>query len=63
VVRLGVVTDTHIPDRMRHLPQAALDRLAGVDAILHAGDVSTRGVCWRRWAKLRRYTRWAATAT
>jgi putative phosphoesterase len=44
VVRLGVVTDTHIPDRMRQLPPAALERLAGVDAILHAGDVSTRGV-------------------
>ncbi|MEP7358969.1 MAG: metallophosphoesterase [Anaerolineales bacterium] len=44
MVRLGVVTDSHIPDRMWRLPAAALERLAGVDAILHAGDVSTRGV-------------------
>jgi putative phosphoesterase len=44
VVRLGVVTDSHIPDRMRRLPTAVLDRLAGVDAILHAGDVSIRSV-------------------
>jgi putative phosphoesterase len=44
MVRLGVVTDSHIPDRMRHLPPAALERLAGVDAILHAGDVSIRSV-------------------
>lgn len=29
---------------MRALPQAALDALAGVDAILHAGDVCVRSV-------------------
>lgn len=36
---IGLLSDTHIPHRMKHLPQAALDALAGVDAILHAGDV------------------------
>jgi len=44
VITLGVVADTHIPDRMRALPQAALDALRGVDAILHAGDVCVRPV-------------------
>ncbi|MBN1810693.1 MAG: YfcE family phosphodiesterase [Anaerolineae bacterium] len=36
---IGLLSDTHIPHRMKHLPQAALDALAGVDVILHAGDV------------------------
>jgi putative phosphoesterase len=39
---LGVIADTHIPDRMRHLHADVLPifREAGVEAILHAGDVS-----------------------
>lgn len=41
-VTLGVIADTHIPDRARTLPQSALDLFQErrVDAILHAGDVS-----------------------
>ena len=43
---IGVIADTHIPDRVRRLPQAALDVFAEakVDAILHAGDISLRHV-------------------
>ncbi len=44
MVRVGVVADSHIPDRMRDLPPAALEALAGVDAILHAGDVCVQRV-------------------
>ncbi len=43
---VGLVADTHIPDRTRRLPEAVLqvfDR-AGVCCILHAGDVVTPGV-------------------
>jgi uncharacterized protein len=42
MVSLGVISDTHIPDRARTLPAAVLDRFreARVAAILHAGDVS-----------------------
>ena len=38
---VGVLADTHIPDRQRDLPPAVLNvfRSAGVTAILHAGDV------------------------
>ncbi len=38
---LGVISDTHIPDRARSLPPWAIPafREAGVDAILHTGDV------------------------
>lgn len=40
---LGVIADTHIPDRAKSLPQAALDHFEArqVSAILHAGDLST----------------------
>lgn len=39
---LGVIADTHIPDRTNTLPQQALDIFNGaqVQAILHAGDIS-----------------------
>lgn len=40
VVRLGVVADTHIPDRMRALPPRLFEVLRGVDLLLHAGDIS-----------------------
>ena len=43
---LGVIADTHIPDRTRHLNPAILPIFqdAGVDAILHAGDISSPDV-------------------
>src|SRR5512143_3962257 len=41
---LGVIADSHIPDRMRDLPQGVYPALAGVEAILHAGDVCTQRV-------------------
>jgi uncharacterized protein len=37
--RLGVISDTH-----GYLPQRALQIFAGVDAILHAGDIGSRQV-------------------
>jgi hypothetical protein len=41
-IRFGVVSDTHIPDRARSLPENVLNGLrnANVDLIFHAGDVS-----------------------
>jgi putative phosphoesterase len=44
MVTLGVVADTRVPDRMRALPPAIFDALAGVDAILHAGDLCVPAV-------------------
>jgi len=43
---LGVLADTHIPDRERQLHPDILPKFreAGVEAILHAGDVSVPGV-------------------
>lgn len=39
ILTVGLLSDTHIPHRLKRLPDAALDALAGVDVILHAGDV------------------------
>jgi uncharacterized protein len=36
---IGVLSDTHVPSRMRALPPTLLERLAGVDLLLHAGDL------------------------
>ncbi len=44
-VRLGIVADTHIGEAAsRVLPPALLRGLAGVDYILHAGDMTARRV-------------------
>lgn len=37
--RIGVLSDTHIPIAATNLPKEVYDGLAGVDMILHAGDV------------------------
>lgn len=36
---IGLVSDTHAPDRWPEIPTAVFDILNGVDLILHAGDV------------------------
>ena len=41
VLTVGLLADTHLPHRMRRLPDLALEALAGVDLILHAGDVDS----------------------
>jgi putative phosphoesterase len=46
MITLGVLADTHIPDRARELDPQVLERFeaARVAAILHAGDVSVPAV-------------------
>jgi predicted phosphodiesterase len=39
ILTAGLLSDTHIPHRLKRLPSAVLDALSGVDVILHAGDV------------------------
>jgi hypothetical protein len=43
---LGVISDTHVPDRIPQLNPRALDvfRQAGVTQILHAGDIMVQSV-------------------
>ncbi len=38
-MKIGVVSDTHIPRAAGELPEGLLRGLAGVDLILHAGDI------------------------
>ena len=41
---IGVIADTHIPDRSREIPPQALEvfRQASVSQIIHAGDISVK---------------------
>jgi uncharacterized protein len=38
-MRIGVLSDTHIPLRARILPPVLFELFAGVNLILHAGDL------------------------
>jgi len=41
---LGIITDTHVPQRLKTLPPRVFEAFRGVDRILHAGDINTRRV-------------------
>lgn len=38
-MRIGVIADTHIPDRAKEIPQKICEDFKKVDLILHAGDL------------------------
>ncbi len=38
-MRIGVISDTHIPTRADRLPEAIFHHFKGVDLVLHAGDI------------------------
>jgi hypothetical protein len=38
-VRVGVISDTHIPDRADQIPRGILEDFKHVDMIIHAGDL------------------------
>lgn len=39
VARVGLISDTHMPDRLAQLPDAIFEVMRGVNLVLHAGDV------------------------
>ncbi len=39
MVRIGLISDTHIPDHAKALPEQLKQVFRGVDLILHAGDI------------------------
>jgi uncharacterized protein len=41
---IAVISDTHLPKGARRLPDACVERIAGADLLLHAGDFSTLAV-------------------
>jgi len=43
-MKIALLSDTHVPASLPRLPDRLLEKLAGVDAILHAGDLVTLGV-------------------
>lgn len=38
-MRIGLISDTHMPRRAKAIPTVVLEGFAGVDLILHAGDL------------------------
>jgi len=38
-MRIGVISDTHIPDRSKGIPQAILEDFKNADIIIHVGDL------------------------
>src|SRR5713226_10227680 len=38
-MRIGLISDTHIPEACEHLPERVFEVFAGVDLVMHAGDV------------------------
>ena len=43
-LRVGVLSDTHVGEYLPALPQSVYEALAGVDLIIHCGDLSSREV-------------------
>ena len=41
---IGLISDTHIPDRARILPQNVIESFKNVDLIIHTGDLTTTKV-------------------
>ena len=41
---IGLISDTHIPDRMKELPKKVFEAFKDVEMILHAGDVTSQKV-------------------
>ncbi len=39
-MRIGVISDTHVPRRRKELPAFIKESFAGVDLILHCGDIN-----------------------
>lgn len=39
-MKIGVISDTHIPVRAKKLPDVVMDALKNVDYIVHAGDIN-----------------------
>src|SRR6516162_3056532 len=38
-MRIGLISDTHIPEACEHLPPRVFEVFRGVDLVMHAGDV------------------------
>jgi len=43
-MKIGVISDTHIPEKAKSIPPKILEGLKGMDMIIHAGDLSDLSV-------------------
>ena len=43
---IGLISDTHIPDRAKEIPKKVLEAFSEVDLILHAGDLTSINVIY-----------------
>ncbi len=43
-MKIGVISDTHITEKSKHLPDAVVKGFKGVDMIVHAGDIGSAGI-------------------
>ncbi len=40
-MKIGVLADTHVPDRKRALPPRVMELFSPVEIVLHAGDITS----------------------
>jgi hypothetical protein len=50
MLKVALISDTHVPDQIRRLPSRLIERLHGVDLILHAGDLVRLDVLESLWS-------------
>lgn len=43
-MKIGVISDTHIPRQAKELPKVIFEHFKGIDLILHAGDLTSLNV-------------------
>ena len=43
-MRLGIISDTHIPSKAKSIPEIVFDSFRDVDLIIHAGDIVEESV-------------------
>lgn len=43
-MKIGVISDTHIPSKASRIPDIVFDKFKGVDLIIHAGDITSQEV-------------------
>ena len=46
-MKIGVISDTHIPSKARFLPKIILNTFQNVDHIIHAGDLTSMDVIYQ----------------
>ncbi|MFW6023037.1 MAG: metallophosphoesterase family protein [Halanaerobiaceae bacterium] len=43
-MKIGVISDTHIPSKVKKIPEIVFEKFKNVDLIIHAGDIVNQSV-------------------